>query len=204
LSGDQEVHLDIEQRIRDHFLESIETKRHAMDAIAPLVARAAEIAASALLENRKILSCGNGGSAADAQHFSSELLNRFERERPGLPAMALTTDSSTLTSIANDYDYKDIFAKQVRALGQTGDVLLAISTSGNSPNVVRAIRAAHEREMSIIAFTGRDGGEMARHLGDGDVELRVPAERTARIQEVHLLLIHCLCDLIDARLLGEI
>ena len=143
-------------------------------------------------------------SAADAQHFSSELLNRFERERPPLPAIALTTDSSTLTSIANDYDYRDIFSKQVRALGQAGDVLLAISTSGNSPNVVRAINAAHEREMSIIAFTGRDGGEMARHLGEADVELRVPAERTARIQEVHLLLIHCLCDLIDARLLGEI
>ncbi len=196
--------MDIEQRIRDHFLESIETKQRALGVIAPLVGRAAELASAALLENRKILSCGNGGSAADAQHFSSELLNRFERERPALPAIALTTDSSTLTSIANDYDYRDIFSKQVRALGQAGDVLLAISTSGNSPNVVRAINAAHEREMSVIAFTGRDGGEMARHLGEADVELRVPAERTARIQEVHLLLIHCLCDLIDARLLGEI
>lgn len=196
--------MDIEQRIRDHFLESIETKQHALAAMTPLIGRAAELASTALLENRKILTCGNGGSAADAQHFSSELLNRFERERPPLPAIALTTDSSTLTSIANDYDYRDIFSKQVRALGQAGDVLLAISTSGNSPNVVRAINAAHEREMSIIAFTGRDGGEMARHLGEADVELRVPAERTARIQEVHLLLIHCLCDLIDARLLGEI
>lgn len=196
--------MDIEQRIRDHFLESIETKQRALAAIAPIVGRAAELASSALLDNRKILSCGNGGSAADAQHFSSELLNRFERERPSLPAIALTTDSSTLTSIANDYDYRDIFSKQVRALGQAGDVLLAISTSGNSPNVVRAINAAHERGMAVIAFTGRDGGEMARHLGEADVELRVPAERTARIQEVHLLLIHCLCDLIDARLLGEI
>lgn len=196
--------MDIEQRVRDHFLESIETKQHALAVTAPLVGRAAELASSALLENRKILSCGNGGSAADAQHFSSELLNRFERERPSLPAIALTTDSSTLTSIANDYDYREIFAKQVRALGQAGDVLLAISTSGNSPNVVRAIDAAHEREMSVIALTGRDGGEMAAHLGEADVELRVPAERTARIQEVHLLLIHCLCDLIDARLLGEI
>ena len=196
--------MDIEQRIRDHFLESIETKRVSMEALAPPMARAADVASSALLENHKILSCGNGGSAADAQHFSSELLNRFERERPPLPAIALTTDSSTLTSIANDYDYHEVFGKQVRALGQTGDVLLAISTSGNSPNVVRAIGAAHERGMPVIAFTGRDGGEMARHLGEADVELRVPAERTARIQEVHLLLIHCLCDLIDARLLGEI
>lgn len=196
--------MDIEQRIRDHFLESIETKQRAVDVLTPVAWRAAELASAALLENRKILSCGNGGSAADAQHFSSELLNRFERERPSLPAIALTTDSSTLTSIANDYDYRDIFSKQVRALGQAGDVLLAISTSGNSPNVVRAINAAHERGMAVIAFTGRDGGEMARHLGEADVELRVPAERTARIQEVHLLLIHCLCDLIDARLLGEI
>lgn len=199
-----ETAVDIEQRIRDHFLESIETKQRALAAVAPLIGRAAELAGAALLENRKILSCGNGGSAADAQHFSSELLNRFERERPALPAIALTTDSSTLTSIANDYDYREIFAKQVRALGQAGDVLLAISTSGNSPNVVRAIEAAHEREMSVIAFTGRDGGDMARRLSEADVELRVPAQRTARIQEVHLLLIHCLCDLIDARLLGEI
>lgn len=195
--------MDIEQRVRDHFLQSIETKQRAMEALVPHITRAAEAASSALLENRKILTCGNGGSAADAQHFSSELLNRFERERPALPAIALTTDSSTLTSIANDYDYRDVFAKQVRALGQSGDILLAISTSGNSPNVTRAIEAAHEREMIVIAFTGRDGGEMAPLLNEADVELRVPAERTARIQEVHLLLIHCLCDLIDARLLGD-
>lgn len=195
--------MDIEQRIRGHFLESIETKQRAVDVLTPSIARAAELAGSALLDGRKVLSCGNGGSAADAQHFSSELLNRFERERPALPAVALTTDSSTLTSIANDYDYRDIFAKQIRALGQAGDVLLAISTSGNSPNIVRAIDAAHEREMNVIAFTGRNGGEMAGRLGDSDVELRVPAERTARIQEVHLVLIHCLCDLIDARVLHQ-
>lgn len=195
--------MDIEQRVRDHFLQSIETKQRAMEALVPQIARAAEVASFALLENHKILTCGNGGSAADAQHFSSELLNRFERERPALPAIALTTDSSTITSIANDYDYRDIFAKQVRALGQSGDVLLAISTSGNSANVTRAIEAAHEREMVVIAFTGRDGGEMAPLLVEADVELRVLAERTARIQEVHLLLIHCLCDLIDARLLGD-
>ena len=156
-----------------------------------------------LLANRKILSCGNGGSAADAQHFSSELLNRFERERPGLPAIALTTDSSTLTSIANDYSYEEIFSKQVRALGQPGDILLAISTSGNSPNIVQAIGAASERDMCVIALTGRDGGKMAGNYRQGDVEIRVNAESTARIQEVHLLLIHCLCDLIDQQLFGN-
>ena len=155
-----------------------------------------------LLEDGKILSCGNGGSAADAQHFSSELLNRFELERPGLPAMALTTDSSTLTSIANDYAFVEIFAKQVRALGQPEDVLLAISTSGNSENVVRAIHAAHERGVRVVALTGRDGGAIAQSLGADDIEIRVPAERTCRIQEVHLLVIHCLCDLIDTELLG--
>ena len=155
-----------------------------------------------LLNNGKILSCGNGGSAGDAQHFSSEMLNRFEMERPGLPAMALTTDSSTLTSIANDYCYEDIFSKQVRALGQPGDCLLAISTSGNSENVLRAVQAAHERNVQVVALTGRDGGKMAGIYREGDVELRVPATSTARIQEVHLLVIHCLCDLIDRRLLG--
>ena len=156
-----------------------------------------------LLDDGKVLSCGNGGSAGDAQHFSSELLNRFEMERPGLPAMALTTDSSTLTSIANDYAYEDIFAKQIRALGRQSDVLLAISTSGNSENVCRAIVAAHEREMKVVALTGRDGGRMADLLDDRDVEIRVPATRTARIQEVHLVVIHCLCDLIDTTLLGS-
>jgi len=157
-----------------------------------------------LQNDGKILSCGNGGSAGDAQHFSSELLNRFERERPGLPAVALTTDSSTLTSIANDYAYEDIFAKQIRALGRGGDVLLAISTSGNSENVNRAIAAAHERSMQVVALSGRDGGQMAEILSAGDVEIRVPAERTARIQEVHLVVIHCLCDLIDESLFGSI
>jgi D-sedoheptulose 7-phosphate isomerase len=156
----------------------------------------------ALLDDGKILSCGNGGSAGDAQHFSSELLNRFEMERPGLPAVALTTDTSTLTSIANDYSYEDIFGKQIRALGRPNDVLLAISTSGNSENVCRAIVAAHDRGMRIVALTGRDGGRMAGLLKDDDVEIRVPATRTARIQEVHLVVIHCLCDLIDMTLLG--
>ncbi len=155
-----------------------------------------------MMEGGKTLSCGNGGSAADAQHFSSEMLNRFDRERSGLPAFALTTDSSTITSIANDYDYEEIFAKQVRALGQPGDVLLAISTSGASPNVNAAIEAAHEREMYVIALSGKNGGRMAALLSDDDKEIRVPSETTARIQEVHLLVIHCLCDLIDQQLLG--
>ena len=156
--------------------------------------------AECVRDGQKILSCGNGGSAGDAQHFSSELLNRFEMERPPLPAMALTTDSSTLTAIANDYSYDDIFAKQIKALGETGDALLAISTSGNSANVVRAIDAAQDRGMTVIALTGQDGGEMAPALIDTDIEVRVPSDRTARIQEVHLLVIHCLCDVIDRSL----
>jgi D-sedoheptulose 7-phosphate isomerase len=145
---------------------------------------------------------GNGGSAADSQHFAAELLNRFERERPGLAAMALTTDTSTLTSIANDYDYNQVFSKQVRALGHAGDVLLAISTSGNSPNVMAAVDAAHERQMGVVALTGRNGGKMAAQLGADDVHICVPSQVTARIQEVHLLCLHCLCDAIDLQLLG--
>jgi D-sedoheptulose 7-phosphate isomerase len=190
----------MDQRARRHFEESIATKQAAIGLV-PIVAEAAALMTRCLLEDGKILSCGNGGSAADAQHFSSELLNRFELERPGLPAVALTTDSSTLTSIANDYAFNEVFAKQVRALGQPADVLLAISTSGNSENIVRAIHAAHERGLRVVALTGRDGGAVAGALGDADVEIRVPAERTCRIQEVHLLVIHCLCDLIDAELL---
>ena len=195
--------MDAETRVREHFAESIATKQAAVDAISGSIAAAGDLMSRALLEEGKILSCGNGGSAGDAQHFSSELLNRFEMERPGLPAMALTTDSSTLTSIANDYAYEDIFAKQVRALGKSNDVLLAISTSGNSENVNRAIVAAHERNMRVVALSGRDGGRMAGLLADDDVEIRVPAMRTARIQEVHLLAIHCICDLIDTTLLGS-
>jgi D-sedoheptulose 7-phosphate isomerase len=190
----------MEQRVRRHFEESLATKQAAI-VLAPAIAAAAATMTRCLLEDGKILSCGNGGSAADSQHFSSELLNRFEMERPGLPALALTTDSSTLTSIANDYAFVEVFAKQVRALGQPADVLLAISTSGNSENVVRAIHAAHERGLRVVALTGRDGGAMAGALTEDDIEIRVPAERTARIQEVHLLIIHCLCDLIDAELL---
>ncbi len=194
--------MDSHDRVIQHFHESIRAKQMAMDTLAPAIVTAGERMVACLGRDGKILTCGNGGSAADAQHFSSELLNRFEMERPGLPAVALTTDSSTLTSIANDYSYEDVFSKQVRALGQAGDVLLGISTSGQSPNVVAAIQAAHDRGMQVVAFTGKDGGSMAAMLDEDDVEIRVPANVTARIQEIHLLVIHCLCDQIDRSLFG--
>lgn len=185
-----------------HFEESIAVKTESMSILGPSIAAAADLMTDVLRNGGKILSCGNGGSAGDAQHFSAELLNRFERERPGLPAVALTTDSSTLTSIANDYAYEQIFSKQVRALGAAGDCLLAISTSGNSPNVLEAVHAAHDKGVRVVALTGRDGGPIARAMADGDVEIRVPSDRTARIQEVHLVVIHCLCDAIDRSLFG--
>ncbi|OGI69111.1 MAG: phosphoheptose isomerase [Candidatus Muproteobacteria bacterium RBG_16_60_9] len=190
-------------RVRDHFQQSIATARDAMETLPPRIAAAAQRLGQALLADRKILACGNGGSAADAQHFSAELLNRFERERPGLPGIALTTDTSTITSIANDYHFDEIFAKQVRALGQAGDVLLGITTSGNSSNVLRAIEAAHERHMICIALTGRDGGKVPLLLSEEDIHICVTASSTARIQEIHGLVIHCLCDLIDYQLLGK-
>ena len=194
--------MDLQKRIEQHFLASIEAKQKALEYVAPGISNASILSVQALLDDNKILCCGNGGSAADAQHFAAELLNRFEIERPGLPALAITTDSSTLTSIANDYAYEQIFAKQVRALGQPGDLLLAISTSGNSENVIQAIHAAHERKMRVIAMTGRDGGQIASLLTGSDVEIRVPVQSTARIQEVHILALHCLCDLIDTQLFG--
>ena len=190
-------------RINKHFEDSIAVKQRAAAELTPYIASAAELMTSPLRAGGKILSCGNGGSAGDAQHFSAELLNRFEIERPGLAAIALTTDSSTLTAIANDYSYAEIFSKQVTALGNKTDCLLAISTSGNSANVLAAIKAAHARNMSVVALTGRDGGTIGRELDTNDVEIRVPDERTARIQEVHLLIIHCLCDEIDQALFGE-
>lgn len=190
------------ERIQHHFNESIQTKTLAMDVLAVPIAQAGEQMVQCLLAGHKILACGNGGSAADSQHFAAEMLNRFEIERPSLPAIALTTDTSTLTSIANDYSYTEIFAKQIRALGQAGDVLLAISTSGNSANVQQAILAAHDRGMSVVALTGREGGAIATLLQTDDVEIRVPVHSTARIQETHLLIIHCLCDLIDQQLFG--
>ena len=194
--------MDFVQRVRDNFAESIRIKTDAVQHLAHDIARAAELMTACLLNGNKLLSCGNGGSAADAQHFAAEMINRFELERPGLPAIALTTDPSVLTSIANDYQYADIFSRQLRALGQAGDILLAISTSGQSHNVIHAIDAAHDRGMRIIALTGRDGGQVAEALRKADLELRVPADSTARIQEVHLMIIHSFCDLIDHKLVG--
>ena len=190
-------------RIKTLFDDSIATKRAAADVILPSVAAAGTLMVQALEQNGKILTCGNGGSAGDAQHFSSELLNRFERERPGLAAIALTTDSSTLTSIANDYRFADIFSKQVYALGQANDVLLAFTTSGNSANVVSAIEAAHQNGLSVVLVSGKNGGAAAQKLDNKDIEIRVPSDSTARIQEVHLLVIHCLCDLIDNSLFAQ-
>lgn len=195
--------MDPTARVINNFNESVRTTTEAMAVLAPAVASAAGTMTEALLGDRKILACGNGGSASDAQHFTSEMLNRFETERPGLPAIALTTDSSTLTSIANDYNYEEIFAKQVRALGQPGDILLAVTTSGNSNNVLRAVSAAHERGMICVALNGRDGGDLAALLRERDVNICVPGRSTARIQEVHIIIIHCVCDLIDRQLLGQ-
>jgi D-sedoheptulose 7-phosphate isomerase len=195
--------MDTVQRVKNNFLESIQVKTDAVDKLAPVVASAAAAIANSLLNDKKIMACGNGGSAADAQHFSAEMLNRFEMERPGLPAIALTTDSSTLTSIANDYQFAEIYSKQIRALGQEGDVLLAISTSGESHNIVHAIDAAHDRNMIVIALTGREGGQIADLMNNNDFEIRVPTWSTARIQEVHIMVIHSLCDLVDLQLLGQ-
>ncbi|EHQ51396.1 MULTISPECIES: phosphoheptose isomerase [Ectothiorhodospira] len=194
--------MSLQDIIRRTFAETVETQQSAALILSDTIEQAAACILETFLGGHKLLICGNGGSAADAQHFASELVNRFEHERPGLPAVALTTDTSTLTSIANDYAYDQVFARQVRVLGQSGDVLVAISTSGNSANVLEAIKAARERDLRVVAFTGRDGGALAGLLSDRDIEIRAPADRTARIQEVHLVVIHVLCDLIDRQLLG--
>jgi phosphoheptose isomerase len=194
---------NIIERIKHNFSESIQTKINAADMILPTVGAACEKIVKCLLDGNKILSCGNGGSACDALHFSSEMLNRFKHERPSLPAIALTADIATLTSIANDSHYNEVFAKQIRALGQPGDILLAISTSGNSPNILNAIKAAHDRNVNVIALTGYDGGKIPTHLQENDIEIRVPAYETARIQETHLLVIHCMCDIVDYQLFGH-
>ncbi len=195
--------MDLTARINQHFQDSARTKLDAAAALLGPIARATELMAAALNADCKILACGNGGSAADSQHFAAELLGRFERERRELAAVALTTDSSAITAIANDYDYNQVFAKQLRGLGRKGDVLLAISTSGNSANVIEAINAAHARGMRVVAMTGKDGGRIGAMLKPGDVNLCVPNSRTARIQEVHLLMLHCMCDGIDQLLFGE-
>jgi len=195
--------MSLAERIQQQFKDSAATKLAALSQMASPIEAATRRMVASLRAGGKVMACGNGGSAADSQHFAAELLNRFEKERPPLAAIALTTDTSTLTSIANDYRYEDVFAKQVQALGRSGDVLLAISTSGNSPNVIEAVHAAHALGVTVVALTGKKGGQIAALLGADDIHLCVPAERTARIQEVHLLAIHCLCDGIDALILGD-
>lgn len=195
--------MNLEALIKEQITDSIETKQRCLNTLVPTMAQAATLFAKRLDAGHKILSCGNGGSAGDAQHFSSEMLNRYKMERPPLAAIALTTDTPTLTAISNDYSYDQVFVKQIQALGQKGDILLAISTSGNSGNVVEAIKTAHEKGMTVLALTGKDGGKMAPLLTDEDLEIRVPSDVTARIQEFHLVVIHCLCDLIDRQLFGE-
>ena len=194
---------NITERIKNNFSDSIQVKINAADLILPTVAAACEKIVQCLLDGHKILSCGNGGSACDALHFSSQMLNRFKHERPSLPVIALTADIPTLTAIANDNNYNDIFAKQLRALGQANDILLAISASGNSANILNVIKAAHDRNINVIALTGYDGGKITGLLKEGDIEIRVPAYDSARIQETHLLIIHCMCDIVDYQLFGH-
>jgi len=190
------------QRILAHFQESADLKLKSAAALSSPISQAVELMFSALSNGNKILACGNGGSAADCQHFAAELVGRFERERFPLPAISLTTDTSIMTAVANDYSFREVFSKQVQAFGQAGDILLAISTSGNSANVLAAVEAALEREMRVVALTGKDGGALAKLLTDADVHINVPHSRTARIQEVHLVAIHCICDGIDVALFG--
>jgi D-sedoheptulose 7-phosphate isomerase len=195
--------MDLTAHLRSHFEEGIELRRRMAETLPAEIARAGEALAAALKSGGKALACGNGGSAADSQHFAAEIVGRFERERPGMPAIALTVDSSALTALANDYDFERVFSKQVEALGNPGDVLLGISTSGNSKNVVEAIRAAHAKGLTVIALTGRDGGAMARALRAGDFHLNVAHPRTMRVQEIHLLVVHCLCEVVDNVIYGE-
>ena len=196
--------MNLSDRVFDHFAESIKAKQDNQELLAEATAAAIELMFAALVNDVKVLACGNGGSAADAQHFAAELVGRFEMERMGLAGIALTTDTSALTAIANDYDFNRVFSKQVEALGRSGDVLLAISTSGNSANIIAAIEAAHERDMRVVALTGKDGGQIAHILQDQDILLNVAHQRTARIQEIHILLIHAICDGIDQLLMGNV
>ena len=196
--------LNIENRITRHFQDSVETKQRVAAALTPRIAAASHLMVNSLKNGGKILACGNGGSAADSQHFAAELIGRFERERAELAAIALTTDSSILTAVANDYSFDEIFSKQVRGLGKSGDILFAISTSGNSKNVVAAIEAAHLKGMHVVGMTGRNGGNIAGLMRSGDVLLNVDSQVTTRIQEVHLLTLHCLCDAIDNLMFGEL
>jgi D-sedoheptulose 7-phosphate isomerase len=195
--------MNLVQHLRTHFDEGIELRARMAETLPAQIAAAGEALARALESGRKALACGNGGSAADCQHFAAELVGRFERERPGLPAVALTVDTSALTAIANDYDYDRVFSKQVEALGNAGDVLLAISTSGNSKNCIEAVKSAQAKGLVVISLTGRDGGAMGRMMGANDFHLNVSHPRTMRVQEVHLLVIHCLCEVVDNILFGE-
>ena len=197
------IHAMLEQRIQQQFFDSADLKYAAAEILAKPISDAVSAVVGCITGGGKVLACGNGGSAADAQHFAAEFVGRFERERPGLAALALTTDTSILTAVGNDYDFNSIFSKQVQALGSPGDVLLAISTSGNSANVLAAVDVAHGKEMTVIALTGRGGGKLRDQLTETDVHICVPHERTARIQEVHLLTLHCICDAVDLQLLGE-
>lgn len=190
------------ERISGQFQQSIQCHMDSEKILMSKIVEAINLMVATLMNGGKILSCGNGGSAADAQHFAAELVGRFEIERQELAAVALSTDTSILTAVGNDYDFSQVFAKQVRALGNVGDVLLAISTSGNSSNVLQAIKAAHDSDMHVVALTGKGGGEIANKLKESDINICVPHDRTARIQEIHLLTLHCLCDGIDAKLLG--
>ena len=202
-SGTVIISAMLENRIQQNFIDSADLKYQASQVLSRPIAAAVQAVLTCVTSGGKVLACGNGGSAADAQHFAAEFVGRYERERPELSAIALTTDSSILTAIANDYDFKVVFSRQVRALGSPGDILLAISTSGNSANVLAAIEAAHEREMVVIGLTGRGGGKMSQSLRDTDIHICVPSDRTARIQEVHILTLHCICDAVDAQLLGD-
>lgn len=194
--------MNLKNRITKLFTESIQVKQNTLDTLCEPIEYASQKIVETLVSDKKILTCGNGGSAGDAQHFSSEMLNRFERERPALPVIALTTDTMTITSIANDYSYDDVFSKQISALGQAGDLLVVYTTSGNSANIIKAVNAAHDKNMTVLALTGKTGGMLVAELNESDIEIRIPSQSTARVQEVHLLITHCLCDLIDHQLFG--
>jgi D-sedoheptulose 7-phosphate isomerase len=195
--------MTLQERIHQNFTESLQSIQEAQANLSELIEIASLKIAQTLINDGKILVCGNGGSAAHAQHFASKMLNRYERERPSLPAISLTCDTSTLTSITNDYLYDEVFSKQIRALGHGNDTLLVFTTSGNSANILSAVTAAHDRDMSVVALTGRDGGAVAPLLNDSDIEIRIPSPTNARVQETHLIILHCLCDLIDHQLFGE-
>jgi len=194
--------MSLQDRIINHFSDSIQTQQDAMNTLSELIEFASQRLVAALLNDKKILTCGNGGAAANAQLLSSTLLNQYERERPSLPAIALTTDTTTITAIANCYHFDDIFAKQLRALGQGGDLLVLYSNGAHSANIAKAVTTSHDKDISVIALTGNNGVAIAPLLNETDIEIRVPSCSSARIQEAHTLITHCLCDLIDHQLFG--